>query len=121
MVTIPLEWPLAQRAMWFAMFTAGFSLIFYMAAASVLIPILRLVTRPLRPLPTAVGALLALLVGGTIGLFILSAVQSTKVGAFITAIKAAINSDPVVVVGVTLATTFVPLLVGVLKEAKKKE
>ena len=116
--TPPTTFPPAQRAMWFAMFTAGFSFIFYMAAAGVLIPILRVVTAPLRPLPTAAGAVLALIVGGGIGLFILSAVQSTKVGAFIKYIQATLSSSPAVVIGVTLASTVIPLVVGLVKGDK---
>lgn len=49
--TPPKEWPDAQRAGWFAMFTAGMFFPNYLAAASSLIPALRTITTPLRKFP----------------------------------------------------------------------
>ncbi len=119
--TPPTSFPSTTRAMWFGMFTLGFFFIFYMAAAGVLIPVLRVVTRPLRALPPVVGGVLALAVGGGLGVLVMSAVQSAKLAAFIAGIKASLDSDPAIVIGVTLATTFVPLIVGLVLERKNAE
>ena len=109
--TPPLSFPTAQRALWFAM-------LFFMVAASVLIPVLRLVTYPLRLLPTLLGSVLALAVGGGLGVVVLAAVQSTKLTAFVSGIKATVRADPAIMIGVTLAATLVPLLLGALLERK---
>lgn len=117
--TPPLSFPTAQRAMWFAMFTLGFAMIFFMAAASILIPLMRVLTYPLRLLPAFVGALFAVAIGAGIGVVVLAAVQSAKIGAFVAGVKAEIAARPALMVGVLLATTLGPLLVGALLERKE--
>jgi hypothetical protein len=119
--TPPLAWPVQQRAMWFAMFTLGFVLIFYMAAASALVPVLRVLTYPLRYLPHWAAALLALAVGFGAGMLVLSAVQSTRLADFIAAVKAGIQARPALVVGLPLVSTFGPLLVGALLASRDQE
>jgi hypothetical protein len=114
----PLSFPTAQRAMWFAMFTLGFAMLFFMAAASFLIPVLRLLTYPLRLLPLVVGAALALAIGAGLGVVVLSAVQSQEIAAFVKSVKGAIRADPALMVGVILATTLGPLLLGVVLKRK---
>lgn len=117
----PLSFPTAQRAMWFAMFTLGFAMIFFMAAASILIPVLRVLTYPLRLLPTVIGALLAVGVGAGLGVFVLAAVQSQEIAGFVKSVKAAIKADPALMVGVILATTLGPLLLGLVLKRKDAE
>jgi hypothetical protein len=119
--TPPLEWPTDKRALWFAMFTGGFALIFYMAAASVLVPVLRVLTYPLRYLPGLVAALVALAVGFGAGMLVLAGVQSTKVADFIASVKAGVQARPGVFVGLTLASTFVPMLIGALLSRRTQE
>ncbi len=46
--TPPAEWPDAQRAAWFAMFTFGFAGITYMTLVGAVVPVLRFLLRPLR-------------------------------------------------------------------------
>ena len=118
--TPPKSFPTPQRALWFAMFTAGFAMIFFMVAAGVLIPILRALTWPFRQLPMMAGAVAALVVGGGVGFLVLAAVQSTKIGAFFKASKAAIKADPALAVGVIAATTIGPLLLGALLKRRKE-
>jgi len=110
----PLTFPPAQRAMWFGIFTAGMFFPFYLAATSLLIPLLRLLTKPFRAMPAAVGAFGSLVLGGMIGVLVLTAVTSSKLGAFIKSIKDFINSDPAIALGVTLVTTLVPLAIGLI-------
>ena len=116
--TPPLAFPTAQRALWFAMFTLGFAMLFFMAAASILIPVLRVLTYPLRLLPTVVGAVLALAIGAGLGMVVLAAVQSTQIAAFVKSVKGAIRADPALMVGVILATTLGPLLLGLVLKRK---
>jgi len=112
--TPPDSFPQTQRALWFAMFTAGMFFPFYLAATSLLIPLLRVITRPLRALPAIAGALLALVVGGGLGLLVFAAVTSTQLGAFVESIQAWIKSDPAIAIAVTLGVTLGPMVVGML-------
>lgn len=116
-----LEFPSAQRAMWFAIFTAGFAMIFFMAAASVLVPLLRFLTYPLRYLPGLVAALVAVAVGFGAGMLVLSAVQSTKLGDFIASVKASIQVRPALFVGLTLVSSLGPLVIGALLSRRAQE
>jgi hypothetical protein len=87
---------------------------FYLAATSILIPLLRFITRPLRALPAIAGALIALAVGAGLGLVVFAAVTSTQLGAFVESIQAAIKSDPAIALAVTLGVTLGPMVVGML-------
>jgi hypothetical protein len=116
--TPPLEFDPAIRAMWFAMFTLGASMLFFMTAAGIVIPILRFVTYPLRYLPIAAAAVLALLIGAGLGLVILSAMQSTKIATSIDAAKAAMDHNPAVFVTVFCVVTVGPLLLGLVLKGK---
>jgi hypothetical protein len=119
--TPPLTFPATQRALWFAMFTAGMFFPFYLAATGLLIPILRALTRPLRAAPTLVGGLVALALGGGIGIGVFALATKTKLPEFIASIKATINSDPVLAIGVTLGMTFGPMLLGFVIGLGKKD
>lgn len=115
----PKEWPTAQRAMWFGMFTVGFSFAFYLVAAGVLIPALRVVTRPLHRLPAPVGAAIALALGGGLGLVVLALVTSSELGAFIATTKAAIKQNPALAVGVMLVTSLGPTALGLVLKRRE--
>ncbi len=117
--TPPASFPLAQRAAWFAMFTVGAFFPFYLAATRLLIPVLRALTWPLRQLPDALGALLALGLGGGIGLIFLAAVTSARLREVISGIQAAIARDPALAIGVTLATVLLPLLLGLALRGRR--
>jgi hypothetical protein len=112
--TPPLEWPAAQRALWFAMFTAGMFFPFYLAATSLVIPVGRVLTRPLRALPPPIGAVLALIAGGGIGIVVFAAVTSTKLAAFVAGIHETIAANPAIAIGITLVTVFGPLVLGLV-------
>jgi hypothetical protein len=110
----PESFPQAQRALWFAMFTVGMFFPFYLAATGILIPLLRVITRPLRALPAIAGGIGALVVGAGLGLVVFAAVTSTKLSAFVDGIQAAIKADPAISLAVTLGVTLGPMLVGML-------
>jgi hypothetical protein len=116
--TPPLSFPPAQRAMWFAMFSAGMFFPFYLAATGILIPILRALTKPLRALPLAVGALIALGLGVVAGVVIDALATKTKLTAFVDMVHDAINTNPMLLLGVTLGMIFIPMLIGVVLEKK---
>jgi hypothetical protein len=118
--TPPASFPQAQRAMWFAMFTAGMFFPFYLAATGLLIPILRAITKPLRTLPSAPGAVIALVLGGGLGVLIFALATKTKLTAFIDGVHAWINSDPAIALAVTLGMTFGPMVIGLVL-GKKEE
>ncbi len=110
----PDSFPLQQRVLWFVMFTAGFFAIYYMAATALFVPILRAVTRPLRPLPTPIGALVALVVGGAAGMGLLALATRQQIPAFFDAVHAAADKSPVVFFAVLGAGIAIPWLVGVV-------
>ncbi|HEY5934544.1 MAG TPA: hypothetical protein VIU61_07915, partial [Kofleriaceae bacterium] len=110
----PKEWPTQQRAMWFAMFTVGFSFAFYLVAAGVLIPALRVVMKPLHRLPAPLGAVIALALGGGLGILVLALVTSSELGAFVASIKEAFKTNPALAVGVMLLTSFGPTVLGLV-------
>jgi hypothetical protein len=114
--TPPESFPTQQRAMWFAMFTAGMFFPFYLAATSLLVPVLRTVTAPLHYLPALVGGLIAIAVGAGLGLLVFAASSSTAVGELIKDVKAAIQDDPVIGLLVILNTLVVPLLVALFRK-----
>lgn len=109
----PLAWPTPQRALWFGMFTFGMFFANYLATASVLIPLLRLVSRPFRLLPPALALILLAAGGLGLGLFALDA--GRRHGAVLDDHRALLD-DPHVGVGVMLAVTLVPLFVGALAD-----
>jgi hypothetical protein len=118
--TPPKSFPEWQRAAWFAMFTGGAFLLFYMAAGSLLIPVLRVLAWPLKFLPTIVAAIMALAIGAGVGLVVLAAVQSQKLGAYIKAIKTTLYANPALFIAVTCVLTLGPLLLGVILEKKQE-
>ncbi len=118
--TPPLAFPPTQRALWFAMFSAGMFFPFYLAATGLLIPVLRVLTAPFRALPVALGAVLALGVGGGVGVVVFAVATKTKLPDFVSAIRAAIAASPALTIGVTLGMTFGPMLIGVVVGAVQR-
>jgi hypothetical protein len=114
--TPPTTFPEQQRAMWFAMFTAGMFFPFYLGATGLLVPVLRAITWPLKKLPTLVAGILALAVGGGIGLVVMALVSSKQIGEFIKAIKDEIAANPTYSIAILAITTFGPLIVGLFEE-----
>lgn len=118
----PEEWPLAQRAGWFAMFTVGFAFPNFLAATGLLIPALRVITKPLRALPGVISVLLLVAIGGAAAWFGLEQIPVAAISARVAAWKALIESDPQIAVTVALATVGVPiLLAGIAGLFSKKE
>jgi hypothetical protein len=113
--TPPASFAPEKRAMWFAMFTAGMFFPFYLAATSLLIPGLRALTWPLRKLRPIAGGLLAILLGAGIGVLVLSAVTSSKLGAFIGAIRDTYKAHPGAAIGISVAATLIPLAIGIVR------
>ena len=112
--TPPVQWTLEKRAMWFAMFTAGMFFPFFLAATGLLIPVLRFITRPLRALPAAAGALIAIVAGGGIGILVFTLVTNSKLKQFIAGIKQVFSEHPAIGVGITFASVFGPMIVGLI-------
>lgn len=113
--TPPESFPQAQRAMWFAMFSVGMFFPFYMAATSLLVPVLRAIAFPMKRLPIALGAILALVVGFAIGTFVLALCTEQAAGDFIKAVAAAYKDNPAIGLAVSALTTGVPLVLGLVR------
>jgi hypothetical protein len=113
--TPPLSFPLQQRAMWFSMFTVGMFFPFYLAATGALVPVLRIVTWPLRLLPPVVAGLAALLAGGGLGVVVLALVSSQQVGAFVGQIRDAYRANPAIGLVVSALALVVPYVIGLVR------
>lgn len=108
----PLAWPLSRRALWFGMFTVGMGFPFYLAATGALVPVLRVLTLPLRALPPALGAVLAIALGAALGVVVMAALTSTQLGAFIAAVRAVFEANPALGLGLSLGALLVPAALG---------
>ena len=122
--TPPKEWPTAQRAGWFAMFTAGMFFPNYLAAASSLIPALRAITAPLRKLPAIVALVIASLVGVGAGYGLVVAIGNATLGSKIGSAQAmwsALQENPTIALPLALAMVWVPILFGLVIDRKKEK
>jgi hypothetical protein len=121
--TPPPEMPLEMRAMWFGMFTFGMFFVNYLAATSILVPFFRAVTKPLRALPGVVGVAIASIVGVGVGWGLSKLVASVMVQDQVTAAQdawAQVTQAPAVAVPIALAITVVPILIGLVLEARQE-
>ncbi|MCX5746399.1 MAG: hypothetical protein NT062_28310, partial [Proteobacteria bacterium] len=69
-------------------------------------------TWPMRKLPAPIGALLALALGGGLGVLVMSLATWTSLAAFIAKIKQTLEDDLVLGLAVTAALTFGPMIIG---------
>ena len=109
--TPPAAWPAPQRFQFFAMFTFGMFFVNYLAATSVLIPLLRRVTAPLRPLPAPAALALLAAIGVALGYVAILAVASPAAGE-LAAMWIAITTRPSVALSLAFGGTWIPILVG---------
>jgi hypothetical protein len=113
--TPPDVWPQAERAAWYGMFTFGFTGIFMMAAPSVIVPWLRVVTRPFRPLPAILAVPLLTAIGVAAGMGAVTLVANAKLGAASTSLHNFLDpfqQDPVKAIAITSAMVWGPILFG---------
>ena len=115
--TPPKEWPAMQRAAWFAMFSAGMFFPNYLAAAGSLIPALRVITSPLRKLPTIAGVAIASVVGVGAGWAAIALVDSSRLGKAAESWKA-LQENAAYALPIALAIVWVPIIVGLLLEGR---
>ena len=121
--TPPKEWPTAQRAGWFAMFTAGMFFPNYLAAAASLIPALRTITAPLRKLPAIVALAIASIVGVGAGYALVVAIGNATLGSKTGSAQAmwqALQENPKIALPLALAMTWIPILFGLVIDRKKE-
>lgn len=122
--TPPKEWPDAQRAAWFAMFTGGMFFVNYLAAAGTVIPALRAITTPLRKLPAIVAVVIASLLGVGMGYGAVLAFGSQKIGDKISAGQAfwqSLQDNPKIALPLALGMVWVPILFGLVIDKFKKD
>lgn len=116
----PAEWPLQQRAGFFAMMTAAMFFPNYLAAASLLIPGLRAVTRPLHRLPAAAGLAITSVVGVVFGFVVVKLVASQGLKDTTGSIQDALESSPAVAIGIAFGMAWIPIIWGLIS-ARKEE
>ncbi len=122
--TPPKEWAMQQRAAWFAMFTAGMFFPNYLAAASSIIPALRVITSPLRKLPAAVAVVIASLLGVGAGYGLVVLLGSAKVGDKVGAAQAlwtSLQENPTIALPLALAIAWVPIIFALVLDRYKKD
>jgi hypothetical protein len=115
--TPPKEWPMQQRALWFAMFTGGMFFPNYLAAAASLIPALRTITAPLRKIPAIAAVAIASLVGVAAGYALVMALGNAKLGDRIGAAQAlwqSLQENPTIALPLALGMVWVPILFGLV-------
>ena len=117
----PDTFPLQQRALWFGMFTGGFFMIYFMAATGIFIPLLRALTRPLRALPKLLGAVLALVLGGAIGIGVFALATKKAIPAFFDDINNAANTSPIAFFAVMGAGILIPMAIGFVLDKANTE
>lgn len=114
--------PLQTRAVWFGVFVFGGFFVNYMTVTSLLIPGFRVITAPLRRLPGALGVALAAMLGVAVGWGLTSLVSSMLVKDRVAAIPAMwtrLTEAPEVALPVALAIVVVPIIVGVVLDARE--
>ena len=120
--TPPKEWADAQRAGWFAMFTAGMFFPNYLAASASLIPALRVITAPLRKLPAIASVVIATVLGVGAGYALVVLLDSAKVGDKVGAAQAlwkSLSEDPKLALPIALGMAWIPVLFGLVLEKRK--
>ena len=88
-------------------------------ATGLLIPVLRVITAPARVFNNVIGGIVALLLGGAIGVVVFAVATKTSVPAFVDAVKAGIEANPPLAIAATLAMTLIPLAIGLVRERGK--
>jgi len=122
--TPPPEWPLAQRAQFFAMMSAGMFFPNYLAATGLLVPTLRKLGQLFHRVPAVVAILVLGLLGMGAGYGVVSAFASVSLGSGIESASSmldAITERPAVAIGLAFAGVFVPMIFGALMKSDEDE
>lgn len=117
--TPPADWPLAQRAQFFAMMSAGMFFPNYLAATGLLVPVLRKIGSLFHKVPAwgAVGILG--LLGTGVGYGVVRLFASVAVGDAVdeaNTLWTSITERPLVAFGLVFAGVLVPMIFGALKK-----
>ncbi len=113
--TPPEGAPLAMRAQYFGMMTLVMWFPNYLAASSVFIPALRIVTAPFRRLPTLVSLLLLPLVGFAIGEGVLYLLDDLGGASLYAGAQQAIKDDPALTIGALIGGMLLPSLLALAR------
>ncbi len=119
--TPPEAWPAAQRAQWFFTFTFGMAFANYLAATSIFVPALRLLSKPLHRLPTALALIIVTTLGLGLGLAALAAIAARQDPRFVQLLADYQNlrDNPTLALVLTLATILAPVALGWLLRGRK--
>ncbi len=109
----PPEWPLGQRAMWFAMMSGGMFFPNYLATAGALIPALRVITKPLHRLPAVVALLLLSVVGTALGFGAVMLLSNQPIASGIGSAQAFLEA-PAIAIGIAFGMVWVPVIWGLI-------
>jgi hypothetical protein len=115
----PASFSPGMRLYFFAMMSVGMFFPNYLAACAVLIPGLRILTRPLRGLPLVAAVPLAALAGLTAGYGVTAALDSAGLGEAIAALQAQIFERPLPALVFIFAVTLLPLAFSALLERRR--
>jgi hypothetical protein len=117
--TPPEVWPPMQRLAWFSGFALIVTFPAYLAATTTLLPVLRVLLRPLRALPAALAVLVAIGLGGGAGLLALALVDVREGATFaaLVDIKAAVTAEPLGALLITFAGPAIGGAFGLVRDA----
>lgn len=118
--TPPAEWPLAQRAQFFLMMSVGMFFPNYLAATSLLVPVLRGIGRPFRQVPAVLATAVLGLLGTALGYGVGQALASSAVGSNVMGANEAwqsLTERPLVAIGLAFGAVLLPMIFGALTKS----
>jgi len=122
--TPPPEWPLAQRAQFFAMMSFGMFFPNYLAATGFLVPALRKLGALFQRLPAFLAIFVLGLLGMGAGYGVVTAFASVSLGSGIESASGmldAITERPAVAIGLAFGGVLVPMIYGALVKSDEDD
>lgn len=110
--SFPAAVPVATSTMWFLMFTVGFLGIGMMAAPSLMVPLLRVLTWPLSKAPTSIAVPLGLLVGALFSGALVAGAAAPSVVELTNRVRAAFDANPTAGTLFLVGIGVVPQVIG---------
>jgi len=109
----PAEWPLGQRAMWFGIMSVGMFFPNYLATTSLLIPVLRAVTKPFKRVPAVIALGILSVLGTGLGFGVVLLLANQTVGGAIDLVQSVLEA-PAIAIGLAFGMVWIPIIWGIV-------